>query len=73
MYSKTSKEKISSLTRTGAVLLLPAQGTAPKSHLIATCDGCGAQIWIPSEFKNMLEDGNHRTFCVQCLHVRNVA
>lgn len=72
MYSQTSKTKLSSSAKTGAVLLLPAQGSAPKDALAAACDGCGAQLWIPSEFRGMLKERNHKTFCVQCLQVRKV-
>lgn len=70
MYSKTSREKLSSTAKAGAVILLPAKGSAPKDALAAVCDGCGAQIWILSDFKDMLEEGNHKTFCLQCLQVR---
>jgi len=72
MYSKTSKTKLSSSARTGAVLLLPAQYTATKDALAAACDGCGAQLWIPSGYKDMLKERNHKTFCVQCLQARKI-
>jgi len=39
--------------------------TIPANALVANCDGCGAQIWIPSSFKDLSED--HRTYCIRCL------
>lgn len=69
MYSKKAKGKLNSPAKAGAVILLPAKGSAPKDALAAVCDGCGAQIWISSDFEDMLED-DHRTFCLQCLQVR---
>lgn len=72
MYSKTAKAKLSISDKAGAVVVLPAQGSAAKDALAAVCDGCGAHVWIPSDFRDMLEEGNHRTFCLQCLQVRKV-
>ena len=72
MYSKTAKKKLSTLAKSGAVLLAPAKGSAPQDALAAICDGCGAEIWILSDLKEMLKEGNHRTFCFQCLQARKV-
>jgi hypothetical protein len=73
MYSKSAKRKLTTLAKAGSVVLLGASGAVPQTALAATCDGCGAEIWIPSGFKEMLKEGNHRTFCLQCLHTRKVA
>jgi len=72
MYSKTAKAKLSSSAKPGSVVILAQAGAVPKDALAATCDGCGAQIWIASDFKNMLKEGSHRTFCLQCLQARKV-
>lgn len=71
MYSKESTEKLSSSAKAGAIVILPAKGPL-EDALTAVCDGCGAQIWIPSVFEDMLEEGNHRTLCLQCLLTRKV-
>lgn len=71
MYSKKSKEKLSGPAKAGSVLILPP-GSTPKDALVAVCDGCGAQLWIEAEFKDKLNESNHRTFCSACLKVRQV-
>ena len=72
MYSKTSKQKLSSSAKIGAVLVMPAQGSPPKDALACLCDGCGAQLWIPGAFTHLLQEGNHKTFCLMCLQLRKV-
>ncbi len=72
MYSKTAKKKPSALAKAGALVLAPATGSAPQNALAAICDGCGAELWILSEFQDKLKEGNHRTFCLNCLLARKI-
>ena len=80
MYSKESTEKLNSSTKVGTiVLIIRPPSKAPENALVASCDGCGAQIWIPRikvqlddpEVEEIayieLENNNHRTYCPQCL------
>jgi len=71
MYSKGSKKKPETSARPGSILLAPPTAR-PEDALAATCDGCGAQIWIPSTFKDALKEGSHRILCPQCLKARQL-
>lgn len=72
MYHKESREKVNSSSKAGGIVILPLGGNAPQDALAAVCDGCGAVLWIPNDFADMLNEANHRTMCQGCLKVRKV-
>lgn len=71
MYIKNAGLTPSQHDYPGAAIVLPPV-QKPKDALLAVCDGCGAQIWIPGGFEGELVRLKNRTLCAKCLLVRKV-
>jgi hypothetical protein len=71
MYLKERVASPSGKAYPGAVLMLPPS-SQPKDALVATCDGCGAQVWIAKGVEDKLDKNNHRIFCPPCTKIRKM-
>ena len=73
MYNKNTTEKVSISSKPGSVVLTDSSniikpdtlkimtGNPSEDALVANCDGCGSQIWISGDFKDL--GPNHLTYC----------
>jgi hypothetical protein len=73
MYDKTRTELPNSRYALPGVVVFDGDTTAavnpvlvmPSDALVANCDSCGAQLWLPSIYTDL--ETSHRTYCNRCL------
>ena len=74
MYLPKAKEKLDNTTKPGGVLITPPSTSMADNALVASCDGCGAKLWLDPALKDTLakNEKTHRTYCPNCLIARKV-